>query len=161
MTTSPHANQRANDVLSLLEDVLPLMGVDARVVVSTEADGSLLADISSSDLSALIGGRGRTLNALQCIANVAANSGNDGDWVRVVIDAEGYRERRRESLERCALKAAAQAVEENRELELEPMNAFERRIVHCALADLPDIASDSRGEEPYRYVVIAPTASKE
>ncbi len=161
MTTSPNANQKANDVAALLEAVLPLMGVDASVAVSTEADGSLRADISSGDLSVLIGGRGRTLNALQCVANVAANSGNDEDWVRIVLDAEGYRERRRESLEKCAVKTAAQAVEENREMELEPMNAFERRIVHCALTGRTDVVSDSRGEEPYRYIVIAPAAPEE
>lgn len=160
-TPSPPASQRVSEVRTLLEQALPLMGVEAHVVVTEAADGSLQADISSNDLSILIGGRGRTLNALQCLANVAANSGHDGDWTRVVLDAEGYRERRKESLESCAEKLAAQALEEDREVELEPMNAFERRIVHCALAERVDVVTGSRGEEPYRCVVIAPAPAEE
>ena len=158
--SSQPANQRASEVLSLLETVLPLMGVEASVNLVEADDETISVDIASDDLSLLIGGRGRTLNALQCIANVAANR-PDEPWVRVVLDAEGYRERRRLSLEKCAAKTADQALEEDREIALEPMNAFERRIVHCALSERDDVATDSRGEEPYRFVVVLPASPKE
>jgi spoIIIJ-associated protein len=157
---SQRASQRASEVIGLLEQVLPLMGIEATASIIEADDETIAVDIACEDLSLLIGGRGRTLNALQCIANVAANT-PDEPWVRVILDAEGYRERRRISLEKCALKTADQALDEDREVALEPMNAFERRIVHCALSEREDVATDSRGEEPYRFVVVAPAGTKD
>lgn len=146
---------KVEDLGSLLKTVLCLLDVAAEVTVS-EGDSGLLVDLSGDDLSVLIGGQGKTLNALQALLNAALNREEEGGWQRVVLDAEGYRERRRESLEEDAQKTAAQAVEEDREISLEPMNAYERRIVHCALADREDVKTDSRGEEPYRFIVISP-----
>jgi spoIIIJ-associated protein len=158
-TASLNETERNNLVRDFLEDILPLMGVSAEVDVVGEGD-SINANISGKDLNVLIGGHGKTLNALQCLANVAVNRNSDA-WTRVIVDAEGYRERRRESLEKIASSTADQAVAEGAEILLEPMNAFERRIVHCALAERTDIFTDSRGEEPYRCVVIAPAKSAE
>lgn len=151
--------RKTDELSDLLVDVLGLMGLQADVSVEETEDG-LRADLSGPDVSVLIGGRGKTLNALQCLVNVAINHG-DEDWKRVVLDAEGYRERRRESLEKYALKTAEQALEEGREISLEPMNSYERRIVHCALMDREDIVTDSRGEEPYRFIVVGPAPAKD
>ncbi len=146
--------RKDDELKSLLSRTLELMNVPAEVTISA-GEGSLRADIEGDDLSVLIGGRGKTLNALQCLLNVAINHDSEG-WERVIVDAAGYRERRRESLEKCALQTAAQALEEARQISLEPMNSYERRIVHCALADREDIKTISCGEEPYRFIIVSP-----
>ncbi|MFA5867007.1 MAG: RNA-binding cell elongation regulator Jag/EloR [Actinomycetota bacterium] len=147
---------RKTDTLQeLLNKTLELMDISADVTVSEDED-ALRADIEGEDLSVLIGGRGKTLNALQCLLNVAVNH-NTEEWHRVVIDAAGYREKRLAGLEKCALKTAEQALDEDREISLEPMNSYERRIVHCALAEREDIKTTSCGEEPYRFIIISPS----
>lgn len=146
--------ERSNIVRDLLEDVLPLMGISADMVI-TEVGDTITADISGKETAKLTDGTGKALNALQCIANVAANRNNDA-WTRVIVDADGYRELRRESLEDGARRAADAAAAGAKEIVMEPMNAFERRIVHCVLADRSDVNTDSRGEDPYRCVVIIP-----
>jgi spoIIIJ-associated protein len=148
--------RKTDELKDLLETTLDLMGVPADVSV-TEDEGALRADIEGDDLNILIGGRGKTLNALQCLLNVAVNRDSE-EWQRLVLDAAGYRERRRESLEKCALKTAEQALEEDREISLEPMNSYERRLVHCALADRADIKTTSCGEEPYRFIIVSPVS---
>lgn len=155
---NPSGIERSSTVRDLLEDVLPLMGISGDVDVFEDGD-TITANISGKDLKALTGTNGKALNALQCIANVAANRNND-TWTRVVVDAAGYRAERRDSLEACATETADKAVAEDTEVILEPMNAFERRIIHCALADREDVITDSRGDEPYRCVVVAPTPSE-
>jgi len=149
---------RENAVKELLEQLLPLVGVQADVSVETTGE-VIRANLTGADISVLIGGRGRTLNALQCLVNVAVNRPGE-DWERIVLDAEGYRERRQESLTRLAEKTAEQAVSEGQAVELEPMNSFERRLVHCALADRTDVRTTSEGEEPYRFVVIEPVENE-
>ncbi len=150
---------RENAVKELLEQLLPLVGVEADVSVETSGE-VIQANLTGDDISLLIGGRGRTLNALQCLVNVAVNRPGE-DWERIVLDAEGYRERRQESLTRLAAKTAERAVGEGEAVKLEPMNSFERRLVHCALADRTDVRTTSEGEEPYRYVVIAPAETEQ
>lgn len=148
--------RKADELKELLETTLSLMGVLAEVAVS-ESEGYLRGDVEGDDLSLLIGGRGKTLNALQCLLNVAINHDTE-DWQRLVLDAGGYREERRVSLEKEALEIAAQALEEAREISLEPMNSYERRLVHCALADREDIKTTSCGEEPYRFIIVSPVS---
>lgn len=149
---------RESAVKELLEQLLPLVGVQADVSVETTGE-VIRANLTGADISVLIGSRGRTLNALQCLVNVAVNRPGE-DWERIVLDAEGYRERRQESLTSLAAKTAEQAVSEGQAVELEPMNSFERRLVHCALADRTDVRTASEGEEPYRYVVIEPVENE-
>jgi spoIIIJ-associated protein len=148
--------RKTDELKELLETTLALMGVTAEATV-TEDEGTLSADIEGDDLSLLIGGRGKTLNALQCLLNVAINHDTE-EWQRLVLDAAGYRARRAESLAKCALKTAEQALEEAREISLEPMNSYERRLVHCALADREDIKTASCGEEPYRFIIVSPVS---
>lgn len=154
MNPSRNDQKRLSDLTELLSRVLELMGLETTVEV-TDVEGVWYANIIGGELNVLTGGRGRTLNALQCLANAAVNQTSE-EWQRVVVDADGYRERRKEDLETCAMRTAEQALAENRAVELEPMNSFERRIVHCALAEKRDVKTDSRGVEPYRFVVVEP-----
>lgn len=150
---------KKDELKVFLDTILDLMGVTAEVSIEETKDG-LQAELSGADISLLIGSHGKTLNSLQCLVSMAINHGQE-DWTRVVIDAAGYRERRRESLESCALRTAEQALEERREISLEPMNSFERRIIHCALMGREDVRTDSRGDEPHRFVVIGPAVLEE
>lgn len=147
-------SERSEAVRDVLTKVLDLLGVEGRVDAE-ETPEQISVNITGEDTNILIGARGHTLNALQQIANVVANKGRE-EWLRVVVDAEGYRERRRQTLEEYAHRLADEAVAEGETTELEPMNSFERRIVHCALADRGDVRTESRGEEPDRYIVIVP-----
>ncbi len=146
--------ERSEQIKEFFERILEIFDIQA-VVDIEEQDQTIHVNLEGEDLSILIGSRGRTLNALQQIVNVVANKGRS-EWLRVVVDAQGYRERRRRNLEEHANKVADQVVGEGEEMELEPMNSFERRIVHCALSEREDVITESRGEEPERFTVIVP-----
>ena len=107
-------------------------------------------------LGILIGKHGQTLDALQYLANLAANRGLTDERIRVVLDVERYRCRREETLKRLAQRLADKAVRIHEEVKLEPMNRHERKIIHMALQDHRRVSTYSDGEEPYRYVVIVP-----
>ncbi len=140
------------------ETIVFLTPVFARMQVSPKHDskvkeGILWISFSGMGLGALIGRRGETLNALQYLANLVVNRGKE-NHCRIVLDVEGYRKSREDTLRQLAKKMADQAVRSGRRLELEPMNPHERRIVHLALQDDKRVDTLSRGEEPYRRVVI-------
>jgi spoIIIJ-associated protein len=147
-------NEKRDDIKEFLDRILELFDIQATIEVAEEPS-LVTVNIEGEDLSILIGSRGRTLNALQQIVNVYANKGRD-EWLKVIVDAQGYRERRRQTLEEYAKKMADQAASEKRTVPLEPMNSFERRIVHCSLLERQDIRTESQGEEPERYIVIIP-----
>lgn len=144
-------------VQALVERVLEAMGVSAEVDVS-EQDGEVLARIDSEDLGRLIGRHGQTLDALQLLCYRAANNG-DGERVRVTVDAGGYRDRQREILHREADAAARRVLDAKNEVRLEPMSSTERRIIHNRLAERAGIETYSEGDEPDRFVVVAPLVS--
>jgi spoIIIJ-associated protein len=144
-------------VRALLEEVVEALDLDASVEVSEDADG-ITARIAGEDLGLLIGRRGQTIDALQLLAYRAAFRGSS-ERRRVVVDAAGYRERRAESLHRQADQAAERAIGAGRPVELEPMSATERRVVHERLKERPEIETYSEGEEPERFVVVAPLVS--
>lgn len=147
--------ERAVDFLDGLFD---LMKVTAKCVLEEEDERvviNLIADRSSS----LIGYRGEVLDALQCLAGAVANTGRE-EYRRVVVDCEEYREKREETLISLANKLAAKAVRTGRKVTLEPMNPYERRILHSALADSQDVKTQSEGKEPNRYVAIIPNNMK-
>ncbi len=129
------------------------MGVDVAVDVVEEGDGILRVDLRGADVRFLIGRRGVTLNALQFLLNVFLGR-KFGGRVRAVVDAEGYRMRREEALRRLAYRLSERVRRTGREFVLEPMSAHERRIIHAALQENPWVYTVSRGEEPYRRVVI-------
>jgi spoIIIJ-associated protein len=141
-------------VRAILERIVDELELDATVEVSETAD-EIVARVNGDDLGLLIGRRGQTIDAVQLICYRAAFRGRH-DRKRVTVDAAGYRERRREALERQADRAAERALKTGNEIELEPMTATERRVVHQHLKDRAGIETFSEGDEPERCVVVAP-----
>jgi spoIIIJ-associated protein len=139
----------------LLTRVTAAVGVRARIDVS-EDDESVTARLSGDDLGLLIGRHGQTIDAIQYLANVIAWREHGDARKDVVVDAAGYRERRRETLEALAVRSADRAKASGEPVELEPMSSIERRIVHLRLKDVEGVSTRSEGEEPYRYVVVDP-----
>ena len=117
-------------------------------------DGSYKVELVGEDLGALIGRRGETLDAIQQLTSYAVNRGQS-KRVRIHVDAEGYRAKREESLQRLARKVAGKVVKYRRNVMLEPMNAYERHVIHTALQDYPDVTTYSTGTEPNRRTVVA------
>jgi len=142
----------------LLERVVVTLGVEARVDV-VEADDAVVATVTGGDLGVLIGRHGQMIDALQYLANAIAHRAVGDERRRIVVDAAGYRARRSATLEALARRSAEQASATGRRVELEPMSAVERRIVHEALKDDPEVETASEGVEPSRYVVVLPRRS--
>jgi spoIIIJ-associated protein len=140
-------------VRALVERVVAAMGVGARVDVR-EGDEEVVVTCTGGDLGLLIGKHGQTIDALQHVANAALHRGGEGAKP-VTVDAAGYRERRRTTLEGIALRGAERAAAGERVL-LEPMTSVERKIVHERLKDVPGVETSSEGTEPNRYVVVLP-----
>ena len=124
-----------------------------------EDDDRIVINLISTSSSYLIGHRGETLDALQTLAGAVANIGND-EYKRVVVDCENYRSKREETLKSLAVKLADKAVKTGRKVTLEPMNPFERRIIHSALSENENVKTESQGVEPNRYIVIIPNNLK-
>ena len=143
----------ASSVRELLVKVAAGVGVRARVDVA-EDDEAVTASLAGDDLGLLIGRHGQTIDAIQYLANVIAWREHGEGRKDVVIDAAGYRERRRETLESLAVRSAERAKSTGEPVELEPMSSIERRIVHLRLQDIDGVSTRSEGEEPYRYVVV-------
>jgi len=144
-------SQRARQLLGEIFRTMDL-SVEMRI---EEKEGVLLVDMQGAGLGVLIGKRGETLDALQYLVNLGINKGRE-ERCKVVLDVEGYRTRREQTLEDLALKLAEKARQRGRNVVLEPMNSRERRIIHTALQGIDDIYTYSEGEEPYRKIVISP-----
>jgi spoIIIJ-associated protein len=142
----------------LLERVVTALGVDARVELA-ESEDEVVATVTGGDLGVLIGRHGQMIDALQYLANAIAHRSVGEERRRIVVDAAGYRARRSATLETLARRSAEQASATGRRVELEPMSAVERRIVHEALKDDPEVETASEGVEPNRYVVVLPRRS--
>jgi spoIIIJ-associated protein len=135
------------------------MGVEAAPAITRDGDTYQVV-LEGEDLGALIGRRGETLDAIQQLTGYVVNRGR-GHRVRVHVDAEGYRARREESLQRLAHKTAAKVVKYRRSVTLEPMNAYERHVIHAALQDVASITTYSTGTEPNRRTVVAYDPNKQ
>ncbi len=148
---------------NVLEKLLSLMGLPASVTLSTqsaigqedEASSSITLDVQGKDLGILIGRRGQTLAALQYIVRLITGQQTQ-TRLPVIVDIEGYKRRRWEALQTLAMRIAEQVKARQVSFTLEPMPAFERRIIHLALADNPDVTTESTGEGEARKVVIQP-----
>lgn len=140
-------------VESFLKDTLKAMGMEVEITSVIEEDGSLSVDMKGDNMGILIGKRGQTLDSLQYLANRVANKHQDG-YVRVKLDTENYRARREETLKHLAKNIAHKVKRNRRPVSLEPMNPYERRIIHSALQSDPYVTTHSEGEEPYRKVVV-------
>jgi spoIIIJ-associated protein len=136
----------------LLEEIVDSMGLEVDVEVE-QSDGVLKGSIEGEDVGLFIGRRGQTIDAVQHLAQRIVFRGGSPD-ARVVIDADGYRERRAETLRTSALDAAEEALRSGEAVELDPMPASERRIVHEYLRERGDVETHSEGEEPERYLVV-------
>ena len=143
-----------DSIRAFLTGLLQHMGVEAKVVVSERDAGGILVTLEGEKLGALIGHRGETLDAIQQLTNYTVNKGR-AHRVRVHIDAESYRAKREESLKRLANKVAGKVVKYRRNITLEPMNAYERHVIHETLQDYPDVITYSTGTEPNRRTVVA------
>ena len=150
------AEQLATDFITGL---LEKMGVEGQVKTLPQVDcDQLRLEISGSDMGPIIGRRGDTLDAIQYLGSLVLNNALD-EHVRLSVNTENYREKRAESLERLARKMAMKVVKSHRSMTLEPMNPYERRIIHAALQDFNGVTTYSTGTEPGRRVVIAPDNS--
>ena len=135
-------------------DVMNAMGMDdVKVTSGVDEEGALSINMEGSNMGILIGKRGQTLDSLQYLTNRVANKMQDG-YVRVKLDTEDYRRRRKETLENLAKNIASKVKRTRKTVSLEPMNPYERRIIHSALQSDPAVSTHSEGEEPYRRVVV-------
>ena len=140
-------------VEAFLNDTLKAMDMAVEIVSEVDSEGALSVEMKGSNMGILIGKRGQTLDALQYLANRVANKHQDG-YVRVKLDTENYRARREETLRHLAKNIAFKVKRTRRAVSLEPMNPYERRIIHAALQSDPHVTTHSEGEEPYRKVVV-------
>jgi spoIIIJ-associated protein len=143
----------AADLRELLGRVVDAIGVDCRVDVA-EDDETVTASLTGGDLGLLIGRHGQTIDAIQYLASAVAYRAYGDQRKNVVVDAAGYRDRRRETLEALAMRSAERAKSSGESVELGPMSSIERRVVHLRLQDEPGVSTRSEGDEPYRYVVV-------
>ena len=135
-----------------LRGLLDCMGVEADIEITEREGGGLVANLSGSAMGAIIGRRGETLDAIQHLVNYSVNRGSEK--MHISVDAENYRSKREESLVRLAEKMAAKAVKYKRSMALEPMNSYERHVIHTALQNYPGVSTASTGVEPNRRVVV-------
>lgn len=142
-------------VESFVSGLLERMGVRADISV-TQREGGVTVSLNGADMGAVIGHGGETLDAIQRLTNYAVNRGA-GPRLRVSVDAENYRQKREDTLVKLAERTAAKAVKYRRSMALEPMNSYERHVIHTALQNYPDVSTGSTGVEPRRRVVVSYT----
>ncbi|MBR6579852.1 MAG: protein jag [Ruminococcus sp.] len=135
--------------------IFKAMDIDANFVVYQNETGAVI-NIESDNNGTIIGRRGETLDSIQYLCSIIANKG-DKDYFRITIDCLGYRSKRKETLEQLAAKVAKSVIRTGRSQQLEPMNPYERRVIHSAVANIEGVASRSVGEEPYRRIIISST----
>jgi spoIIIJ-associated protein len=145
----------ASEVRELVERVVLAIGVAGRVDVR-EGDETITLTVSGADLGMLIGRHGQTIDAIQYLANAIVFRRHPEGRKEVVVDAAGYRARRQASLEALAVRSAQRAVQDGEPVELDPMTAVERKIVHLRLKDFAGVETSSEGTEPNRFVVVSP-----
>jgi spoIIIJ-associated protein len=144
-------------VREVLQRITSELGVRCRLEVVEDAE-SVTASLEGGDLGLVIGKHGQTIDAIQYLAGAIVHRRFEGDAKPVVVDAAGYRDRRRERLESLASRVAEQVAATGRHVELEPMTAAERKLVHLCLQDVAGVATRSEGDEPNRRVVVEPAA---
>jgi spoIIIJ-associated protein len=143
-----------NRAVSLLKEIFRTMDLDVKIK-AVENEKTIMIDLEGPDLGLLIGRRGETLDSLQYLVNLSVNK-NQEIRKKIIIDIEGYRDRREKTLQKLAEKLAEKARQRGRNVVLEPMSAQERRIIHTALQGRDDIYTFSEGEDPYRKIIISP-----
>ena len=148
-------DEKSEQIRTFLSGLLEHMDAKAEVKVYEVEKNRYKVILEGEKLGALIGRRGETLDAIQQLTNYSINRGGESKRARVQIDAENYREKREESLERLAQKVAGKVVKYRRNVTLEPMNAYERHVIHTALQEVPGVTTYSTGVDPNRRVIVA------
>ena len=152
---APATEITAHDkVYNFVNGLLEHMGVRANIEITDKEDGGINVNLSGKGMGVVIGRRGETLDAIQHLTNYAVNHGSE-KRLHVSVDAEEYRAKREEALVRLAEKMAAKAIKYKRSMALEPMNSYERHVIHAALQDYEGVSTSSIGTEPNRRVVVA------
>lgn len=141
-------------ICAFVSGLLEHMGIQAEIEITARDNGGVNVNLSGSNMGAVIGRRGETLDAIQHLTNYAVNRGSD-KHMHISVDAESYRAKREESLVRLAEKMAAKAIKYKRSMALEPMNSYERHVIHTALQDYEGVTTSSTGTEPNRRVVVS------
>ena len=141
-----------NEASLFLKDIVGKMGLDVGTKVYKN-DECIFIEIDGPDSRTVIGKRGQTLDSIQYLTNLVMNKDRE-EYIRVIIDVEGYRTRREKTLERLALKLAKKVQKSGRSVRLEPMNPYERKVIHATIQDMNGVTTRSEGEEPYRRVII-------
>ena len=147
-------NSAHEKVYNFVNGLLEHMGVRANIEITEKEDGGINVNLSGKGMGVVIGRRGETLDAIQHLTNYAVNHGSE-KRLHVSVDAEAYRAKREEALVRLAEKMAAKAIKYKRSMALEPMNSYERHVIHAALQDYEGVSTSSIGTEPNRRVVVA------
>ena len=154
-TTPVNSGDLIADTKAYLDKLFAAMELEATVTVQMEEEEDVLAiDVEGPDMGVLIGKRGQTLDALQYLISLYVNKKSKDKYIRVKLDTENYRARRKETLENLAKNIAFKVKRSRRSFTLEPMNPYERRIIHSTLQNDKFVATRSEGEEPYRKVVV-------
>lgn len=141
------------EAVTFLQDVFRTMSLTVRIEVKKDREGASF-HLHGQELGILIGRRGQTLDSLQYLVNIVANRYSTSH-LRIVIDAENFRERRRKTLEDLSLRLASRVIKTRKEVVLEPMSPAERKIIHAQLQNHPAVKTESRGDEPNRRIVIS------
>lgn len=141
-----------NKVLVFILELTEKMGLEV-TVEAQENEDMIFVDIEGKDSGTIIGKRGQTLDAIQYLTSLVANKG-DGKYLKVVVDAENYRQKRERTLEQLANRLAMKVIKSRKSVRLEPMNPYERKVIHATLQSNPEVTTRSEGEEPYRRVII-------
>ena len=148
-------DEKSEQIRAFLKGLLEHMDSAAEIKIYESEKGRYKVYLEGEKLGALIGRRGETLDAIQQLTNYSINRGSEKNRARVQVDAENYREKREQSLERLAEKVAGKVTKYRRNVTLEPMNAYERHVIHTALQDTPSVTTFSIGTEPNRRVVVS------
>ena len=155
-------SQVTENVKDFVNNLLVKMGMDAQATVDADStDDKIKLNITGKDSAKVIGYRGETLDSIQYLAVIEANKNNDNEYIKIVVDSEKYRDKRNATLNSLAKKLAYKASKSNKRVELEPMNPFERRIIHTALQNNAFVETVSEGEGVRRHVVIVPKKKKQ
>lgn len=136
-----------------LKNIFDAMGINAEIKIK-EIKDKIKIELIGSNMGILIGYRGETLDSLQYLVSLVINKNHDGEYRRVIIDTENYRTKREETLKRLAIRMSNKVQKSRKTVKFEPMNPYERRIIHSALQNNKNIKTYSEGDEPNRYVVI-------
>ncbi len=153
----PHTEQES-DAAGFVSDLLRHMGIEADLRIANREDDRVVLEMISDDAGILIGRHGATLEAMQLLTNIACGRRHE-DGPRVILDTEDYRYRREQSLTRMAMRVARDVQRSGRSQLLEPMNPFERRLVHTTISGVDDVSTESEGDGPYKQVRVTYTGS--